>query len=49
MNNLGKKSKKIIVLDTHDSDLLNFIINLKYQKYFPEFTTFKIRQDITGL
>lgn len=44
----GKKSKKITVLDTHDSDLLNFIINLNYQKYFPEFTTYKIRQDITG-
>ncbi len=44
----GKKAKKITVLDTHDSDLLNFIIKLKYQKFFPEFTTFKIRQDITG-
>lgn len=44
----GKKAKKITVLDTHDSDLLNFIIKLKYQKFFPEFTTYKIRQDITG-
>lgn len=44
----GKKAKKIIVLDTHDSDLINFIIKLKYQKFFPEFTTYKIRQDITG-
>ena len=44
----GKKAKEIKVLDTHDSDLVNFIINLKYQKFFPEFTTYKIRQDITG-
>jgi len=44
----GRKAKKITVLDTHDSDLLNFIIKLKYQKFFPEFTTYKIRQDITG-
>ncbi len=44
----SKKSKKIVVLDTHDSDLSNFIIKLKYQKFFPEFTTYKIRQDITG-
>ena len=44
----GKEAKKITVLDTHDSDLLNFIIKLKYQKFFPEFTTYKIRQDITG-
>lgn len=44
----GKKANKITVLDTHDSDLLNFIIKLKYQKFFPEFTTYKIRQDITG-
>jgi hypothetical protein len=44
----GKKAKQITVLDTHDSDLLNFIINLNYQKFFPEFTTYKIRQDITG-
>ncbi len=44
----GKKAKKITVLDAHDSDLLNFIIKLKYQKFFPEFTTYKIRQDITG-
>ncbi|GGW75286.1 hypothetical protein DFQ11_1226 [Winogradskyella epiphytica] len=44
----GKKAKKITVLDTHDSDLLNFIIKLKYQRFFPEFTTYKIRQDITG-
>jgi len=46
--NYGKKAKKITVLDTHDSDLLNFIIKLNYQKFFPEFTTYKIRQDITG-
>ena len=44
----GKKAKKIIVLDTHDSDLLNFIMQLNYQKFFPEFSTYKIRQDITG-
>jgi len=44
----GKKAKKITVLDTHDSDLTNFIIQLNYQKFFPEFTTYKIRQDITG-
>ncbi|MCK5169289.1 MAG: hypothetical protein KAQ75_05350 [Bacteroidales bacterium] len=44
----GKKAKKVIVLDTHDSDLSNFIIKLNYQKFFPEFTTYKIRQDITG-
>ena len=44
----SKKAKKIVVLDTHDSDLSNFIIKLKYQKFFPEFTTYKIRQDITG-
>jgi hypothetical protein len=44
----GNKAKKITVLDTHDSDLLNFIIRHKYQIFFPEFTTYKIRQDITG-
>ncbi len=44
----GKKAYKIQVLDTHDSDLSNFIIRLNYQKFFPEFTTFQIRQDITG-
>lgn len=44
----GKTATKITVLDTHNSDLLNFIISLNYQKFFPEFTTFKIRQDITG-
>lgn len=44
----GNKAKKITVLDTHDSDLLNFIIKLNYQKFFPEFSTYKIRQDITG-
>ena len=44
----GKKAKNIIVLDTHDSDLLNFIMQLNYQKFFPEFSTYKIRQDITG-
>lgn len=44
----GKKAEKIQVLDTHDSDLCNFIIQLNYQKFFPEFTTFQIRQDITG-
>jgi hypothetical protein len=43
-----KKATKINVLDTHDSDLSNFIMRLNYQKFFPEFTTFKIRQDITG-
>lgn len=44
----GKQANKIKVLDTHDSDLSNFIIKLNYQKFFPEFTTYKIRQDITG-
>jgi hypothetical protein len=44
----GKKANKIQVLDTHDSDLSNFIMKLNYQKFFPEFTTFQIRQDITG-
>jgi len=44
----GKKAKRIQVLDTHDSDLSNFIMRLNYQKFFPEFTTFQIRQDITG-
>ena len=44
----SKKATKISVLDTHDSDLSNFIMRLNYQKFFPEFTTFQIRQDITG-
>ena len=44
----GKISTKITVLDTHDSDLSNFIMQLSYQKFFPEFSTYKIRQDITG-
>lgn len=44
----GNRSNKIQVLDTHNSDLCNFIIKLNYQKYFPEYTTFQIRQDITG-
>ncbi len=44
----GRKAKKITVLDTHDSDLSNFIIKLKYQRFFTDFTTYKIRQDITG-
>ena len=44
----GNKSKQITVLDTHDSDLSNFIMQLNYQKFFPEFSTYKIRQDITG-
>ena len=43
-----KKAKKITVLDTHDSDLSNFIMQLDYQKFFHEFSTYKIRQDITG-
>lgn len=43
-----KKAKQIHAIDTHDSDLSNFIIQMNYQKYFPEFTTYKIRQDITG-
>ena len=42
------KAIKITVLDTHDSDLSNFIMKLNYQKFFPEFSTYKIRQDITG-
>lgn len=44
----GKEALKITVLDTHDSDLSNFIMSLSYQKFFPEFSTYKIRQDITG-
>lgn len=44
----GKSADKITVLDTHDSDLSNFIMQLGYQKFFPEFSTYKIRQDITG-
>jgi len=44
----SRTSKKITVLDTHDSDLSNFIIKLKYQTFFPEFSTYKIRQDITA-
>jgi hypothetical protein len=44
----GSKAKKITVLDTHYSDLSNFIITLKYQHFFSDFTTYKIRQDITG-
>jgi len=44
----GKTAKKITVLDTHCSDLSNFIMQLNYQKFFPEFSTYKIRQDITG-
>ena len=35
----GRKAKKITVLDTHDSDLSNFIIKLKYQRFFTDFTT----------
>jgi len=48
--NLEQKFGKtaITVLDTHDSDLSNFIMQLNYQKFFPEFSTYKIRQDITG-
>lgn len=44
----SKQARKITVIDTHDSDLLNFITQLHYQSYFPEYTTYKIRQDITG-
>lgn len=44
----GRKAKKITVLDTHDSYLSNFIIKLKYQRFFSDFTTYKIQQDITG-
>ena len=47
-DDFGKKAKKITVLDTHDSDLSNFIIKLKYQRFFADFPTYKIRQDITG-
>jgi len=48
LQRFGKQAAKVTVLDTHDSDLSNFIIRLNYQKYFPEFTTYQIRQDITG-
>jgi hypothetical protein len=44
----GKVAKKIVVLDTHDSDLSNFIMKLGYQRFFSEFSTYQIRQDITG-
>ena len=44
----GRKAKKITVLDTHDSHLSNFIIKLNYQRFFSDFTTYKIQQDITG-
>jgi len=44
----AEDSNKITVLDTHNSYLSNFIIELKYQKYFPEFSTYQIQQDITG-
>jgi len=44
----GRKAEKITVLDTHDSDLSNFIMQLNYQKFFPEFSTYTIKQDITG-
>lgn len=44
----GKKARKVTVLDTHDSDLSNFLMKLGYQKFFPEFATYQIRQDITG-
>lgn len=44
----GRKAKKITVLDTHDSYLSNFILKLKYQRFFSDFTTYKIQQDITG-
>jgi len=47
-NKFGEEALKIKVLDTHDSDLSNFIMQMNYQKYFPEFSTFNIRQDITG-
>ena len=43
-----QKAKKITVLDTHDKDLSSFIIKLNYQNFFPDFPTYKIRQDITG-
>ncbi len=43
-----KFAETIQVRDTHDKDLTDFIIELNYQKFFPEFTTYKIRQDITG-
>ncbi|MQY77681.1 MAG: hypothetical protein GH151_00555 [Bacteroidetes bacterium] len=44
----GRTSKKIIVEDTHDSYLSNFIMSLGYEKFFPEFSTYQIQQDITG-
>jgi len=44
----GKKARRVTVLDTHDSDLSNFLMKLGYQKFFPEFATYQIRQDITG-
>ena len=50
-NRLKQKHKiaiKINVLDTHNSDLKNFIEKLNYQKFFPEYSTYSIRQDITA-
>lgn len=44
----GKKARRIQVRDTHDSDLSNFVVSLGYEKAFPEFSTYNIRQDITG-
>lgn len=44
----GRKAKKITVLDTHDSYLSNFIIKLNYHRFFSDFTTYRIQQDITG-
>lgn len=41
-------SNRVTVLDTHDSDLSNFLMDLGYQKVIPEFATYQIRQDITG-
>lgn len=43
-----RQVETIKVLDTHDSDLRNYIIKLNYQKYFPAHTTYQIRQDITA-
>lgn len=43
-----KRAKILTVIDTHDSDLSNFIVRLNYEKFFPEYSTYHIRQDITA-
>jgi hypothetical protein len=42
----GKKAKNIQVLDTHDSDLSNFIMKLNYQKFFSSKCKLKMQGSI---